>query len=142
MRQLSPLLFLPLLACASTPERPVEAAPAAAEPAAEAPTEAPAFTLEPAELIKEKLDAGAVLVDVRPAKWFQEGHVSGAANVPWQSFDPAAVEGWAGADKAKPIVVYCGNGSQAARIRDELKALGYADVSAQSIKVVREVKGE
>jgi rhodanese-related sulfurtransferase len=130
------LLFV--VGCATAAETPDEPkAEAPAEPEAEEPS----FTLEAPDVVREKIANGALIVDVRPAKWFNEAHVAGANNLFWKEWESRAseFEAWTGGDKSKPVVLYCGNGSMAAKIRDQLKAQGYTDVSAQAYGAVKEL---
>lgn len=88
------------------------------------------------KLLAEKKDI--VLIDTMPAENFVQGHVKGAVNGPAPKSekeltpaDKAALLKVAGADKSKPIVVYCGfvacrRSHIAAKI---LKESGYTDVT-------------
>lgn len=50
----------------------------------------------------------AVLIDVRTAEEFAEGHIAGAVNMPLDAFDPALVPQVAG----KQTVLYCRSGKR------------------------------
>jgi hypothetical protein len=53
----------------------------------------------------ERLIAGGItVVDVLPAKTFQQEHLPGALNVPLEAFEPSHV---ASLDKAAALLVYC-----------------------------------
>lgn len=65
--------------------------------------------------LRDLVQGGARLVDVRTTAEFQAGHISGAENVPVDGI-AEAVAGW---DKSKPVVVYCQTGSRS------LNAMGY-----------------
>jgi len=55
------------------------------------------------------IEQGALLIDVRTAKEFAQGHVDGALNIPYQETDKlmSAI----GTDKTRPVVVYCRSGN-------------------------------
>jgi rhodanese-related sulfurtransferase len=118
-------VLLPI-ACASTP------APEPAPPVAAA--SADAIPVDDLEAVKAKLAAGAVLVDVRPAS-FAAKQPFQATNIPFDEAEArvAEFEALVGGDKTRPVVVACGNGSMALKVRDMLKAKGFTDVSAQAI---------
>ena len=67
-----------------------------------------------------------VLLDVRTAAEYREGHVSGALNVPVEEL--AARHGVLGVARDRELVVYCKSGKRAARARDTLRSLGYTHV--------------
>ncbi len=99
------------------------------------------------DVVKE-MKAGAVLVDVRPAEmytgekgaWKRKGHIRGAVNHPWvldlngdgtwkTKEELAAEYGRIGVTPDKKIIVYCGQGQQAAHSYFSLKhILGFPDV--------------
>lgn len=62
--------------------------------------------------LRQFVDAGAaLLIDARDAHEFEEGHIPGALNLPYDEAvtDPARLESLAPLDR--PIVVYCGGGT-------------------------------
>ena len=81
--------------------------------------------------IKKLIDdkANFVLIDARPARVFAQGAIPGAINIPDSQFDKEV--GKLPADKATPLVFYCGglkcvlSDKSAAKAR----ALGYSNVS-------------
>ena len=85
-----------------------------------------AVAVGPAEAIR-LMNGGAVLVDVRPANQFKDGHIEGARSVPGdQIADGArAVEKYAG----KRLVLYCDSGSIAGAAARTLMRAGIKDVS-------------
>ena len=84
-----------------------------------------ALAVGPAEAIR-LVNGGAVLVDVRSANLFKDGHIEGARNVPGDQI----ADGGKGLEKyaGKRVVLYCDSGSTAgAAVRTLLRA-GARDV--------------
>ncbi len=72
-------------------------------------------------------NAGAAIIDVRPAAEYQAGHIIDARHIP-------AGELAARADslkkyKEKPVLVYCDNGFASAQAARALKGLGFTKVA-------------
>ncbi len=71
-----------------------------------------------------------MVLDVRTADEFTNGHVAGAINIPvdelGQRMDEVAA--LVKTDKAAPIVVYCASGSRSSRAQQALSAGGYSHV--------------
>jgi len=71
-----------------------------------------------------EIDRGALVLDVRTAEEFAGGHLEGALNIPHtviaQHLDQI------GADKNRPIVLYCKSGGRAGIALKTLQSLGYA----------------
>jgi rhodanese-related sulfurtransferase len=133
-----------------------EATAAVAEVATEVATEAPAEVAAPAEPVAEAFDvngaldafasaipdgfasmgklddvkaaveAGALLIDVREASEYAEGHIPGAINIPLrtvaQNLDKIPTD--------KPVLVYCASGLRAGTTVATLRALGYDNVKS------------
>jgi phage shock protein E len=78
----------------------------------------------PAEVVSEKIRAGATVVDVRSEAEFQGGAYRGALNVPLQVLSSKLDR----IPKDRPVVVYCASGSRSAFAVRLLKKAGYADV--------------
>lgn len=74
---------------------------------------------------------GAVLLDVRSAEEFAEGHVDGAVNIPHDQIDARAAEldALQGGDKGKPIVAYCVSGRRAGIAKQSLMEQGRTQVT-------------
>ena len=77
---------------------------------------------------KEKIDGGAVVIDVRDPERFEAGHVQGAVNVPAgesarEAHDAAYAEAIeeAGAGPDDRIILVCGEGNRSARVADALQ---------------------
>jgi len=69
---------------------------------------------------------GAVLVDLRAANQFKDGHIAGARNLPADQLaaDPKAV----GKLAARKVVLYCGDGATTAAAQRTLERAGIKDV--------------
>jgi rhodanese-related sulfurtransferase len=92
------------------------------------------------EDFKSLLDSGeVVLVDVREAKEYGEGHFPGAINIPIRTLTDNL-------DKIpadKPVVVYCASGHRAGMATTALQLLGYKNVKAgPTFKAWSEAKEE
>lgn len=62
-----------------------------------------------------------VVVDVRDASEYAEGHIPGAINIPVAFFASRSDK----LDKKKTIIVYCNAGNRSYKAYRKLKALGY-----------------
>lgn len=86
---------------------------------------ADAPSIEPAE-VGERLawaDRSLVLLDVRTAEEFAEGHVPGAINIPHTEL--AARIGELEAARGRDIVVYCRSGNRSAKALEALGEAGF-----------------
>ncbi len=61
-------------------------------------------------LAKEMIAAGALVVDVRTREAFVRQHIAGAISVPLEELR-SAIPASVASDKARRIVIYCGDGS-------------------------------
>ena len=77
------------------------------------------------KLIDEE-DNSIVVVSVRSAKDFAEGHITGATNIPWGQ---GMQEKFSDLPKDKKVVVYCYSGQTAGQTVAGLRMLGYDAVS-------------
>lgn len=83
--------------------------------------------IQPADL-KKMLDAkddAFVLVDVRDATEYNEGHIPGAINIPAETFASRSEI----LSKEKKIVVYCNTGGRSYAAYRKLMKLGYTDIA-------------
>jgi phage shock protein E len=78
----------------------------------------------PAELVRQRIDAGARIVDVRTPREFQGGAYPGAVNIPLQVLGARLRE----LPKNRPVVVYCASGMRSASAARLLRRAGYDDV--------------
>jgi phage shock protein E len=85
------------------------------------------------------LDNGALLIDVRSKEEFDEGHIDGALNIPWDKTD--ALKFAIGEDKQRQVVFYCRSGNRAGKARAELESMGYTNVfNATGFSALRATK--
>ena len=81
--------------------------------------------------IKKQMDekTNMVLVDSRPARVFAQGAIPGAINIPDSQFDKEAAK--LPADKATPLVFYCGGLKcvLSGKSAEKARALGYSNVA-------------
>ncbi len=72
------------------------------------------------------IEQGALLIDVRTAGEFTQGHIDGALNIPWEQTENlmAAI----GTDKQRPVIVYCRSGNRSGKAKAKLDSLGYTNV--------------
>lgn len=82
--------------------------------------------ISPTNLVTLVNRQGAVIVDIRDGKEFGNGHIAGAVNMPFSSFDSRLAE--LEPFKDKPIVLVCKIGQHAGTIGRRLKAQGYENV--------------
>lgn len=69
---------------------------------------------------------GAVLLDVRTAQEYREGHIPGSKNVPLQAID--RVTSVAG-NKDTALFVYCHSGARSRQASGILQSMGYTNVT-------------
>jgi phage shock protein E len=76
------------------------------------------------DIVKQKLAAGAVVLDVRTPEEFRTGAYPGAINIPVQVLGTRMGE----LPRGKPIVVYCASGMRSASAAASLTRAGFKDV--------------
>lgn len=79
-----------------------------------------------AKLAWPMIESGALLVDVRSAEEFGDGHLEGAVNIDWDNYD--ALIKAIGKDKQRPVVFYCRSGNRAGKSIVELSTRGYTNI--------------
>ncbi len=79
----------------------------------------------PTMTIKEKIKAGARVIDVRSPGEFRDGAYPGAVNIPLATLPARMMEL---EPKDKPIVLYCASGARSGQAARILKQAGFADV--------------
>jgi phage shock protein E len=102
------------------------AAPVAPAPAP--PATAPAIPLVTQDTLLERQgrhDAALVVIDVRSADEFAQGHVPGAINIPHDQIASRLAE----VPKDKDVVLYCHSGRRAGLAATVLKDNGYSRLS-------------
>ena len=68
---------------------------------------------------------GAVLIDVRTAEEYRDGHIDGSVNIPLDRI--SSVENTV-KDKSTPLYVYCLSGGRSGQAVSYLKQMGYTNV--------------
>ncbi|MDH2432865.1 rhodanese-like domain-containing protein [Pokkaliibacter sp. MBI-7] len=84
----------------------------------------PSLSTQQATMLINKEDA--VVVDVRPRKEFESGHIVNSINIPAADFDKRADE--LNKHKDKPIIVVCAMGQSAGASAKTLQTRGFARV--------------
>lgn len=70
---------------------------------------------------RTRVEAGALLLDVRSPAEFQMGKLPGATNIPVHALGARIDE----LDPARPIVVYCRSGARSSRAASMLRGRGF-----------------
>jgi phage shock protein E len=78
----------------------------------------------PASLVKQRIDAGAMIIDVRTPDEFRDGAYPGAVNIPVSNLGARLAE----IPKDKSVVLYCASGARSSSAARVLKQAGYTDV--------------
>ena len=81
--------------------------------------------ITPEELLSSP-PTSALILDVRTADEFASGHVPGAVNISHEAVAGRISE--LGADKSRPVVVYCEKGGRAGKAASALLDAGFSDV--------------
>ncbi|MEW5755452.1 MAG: rhodanese-like domain-containing protein [Pseudomonadota bacterium] len=74
----------------------------------------------------QQINAGALLLDVRSAGEYAQGHIEGAINIPHTEL--ASRLGELDSNKDRPVVVYCAAGVRAEKAKQVLVNAGYQNV--------------
>jgi len=82
--------------------------------------------ISPDNYVSQFRDSGAdhILIDVRTAEEFAEGHIAGAVNIPVDYIERRLAE----IPTDIPVVVYCRSGNRSARAATTLVENNYAEV--------------
>lgn len=90
----------------------------------------PASRAKQPDVARQLIASGAVVIDVRSAEEYAEGHLPNAVNIPVHDLKARLdeVAKLVGEDKARSIVVYCAAGGRAAKAKVQLDAAGYEHV--------------
>lgn len=80
-------------------------------------------TFVSADVARECLAAGAVVIDVRSPEEFRGGHVSGAINIPLGDLQTKVLQQVP--DKHQALLLYCLSGGRSAISARQLKIIGY-----------------
>lgn len=76
--------------------------------------------------VRKAIGDGALVIDVRSATEYAEGHLEGALNIPHDRTQELIRT--AGTDKSRSIVVYCRSGRRSAIALSSLQQSGYTNV--------------
>lgn len=74
----------------------------------------------------ERMEAGAVLIDVREDNEFNTGHAAGAKHMGRGIIERDIVQTFP--DKDTELILYCGGGFRSALAADNLQKMGYTNV--------------
>ncbi|VAW51763.1 hypothetical protein MNBD_GAMMA06-1526 [hydrothermal vent metagenome] len=74
--------------------------------------------------VKEIIREGGQLIDVRTPIEFNQGSLTGAVNIPIESFQYLMED----IDKEKPILLYCRTGARSGMVKNYLDQLGFDQV--------------
>ncbi|HOX32078.1 MAG TPA: rhodanese-like domain-containing protein [Spirochaetales bacterium] len=76
-------------------------------------------------IVRDKIKAGALVVDVRTPDEFADGAYPGAVNIPLNALPSRMAEL---GPKERCVVLYCASGARSAQAARLLKQAGYGDV--------------
>ena len=79
-----------------------------------------------ATVVREKLKAGALVVDVRTPAEFSAGAYQGAINIPLDQVEKRLADF---GDRKRAIVVYCRSGNRSGQAKVLLEKSGFSDVT-------------
>ena len=82
------------------------------------------FNPGPKADLKELVNQGAIILDVRTKSEFNGGHIAGAINIPVQVLG----ENLSKLKKDKPIITCCASGMRSASAKNILKSSGFETV--------------
>lgn len=88
-------------------------------------TESRAEDQEIVDIALQKVEAGALLIDVRSPDEYAAGHIDGAINIPHDQVLPMS---WFIKDKQLDVVLYCGSGKRAGKAVKGLEELGFVAI--------------
>jgi phage shock protein E len=75
-------------------------------------------------IVKQKLDLGAIVVDVRTQDEFRNGAFPGAKNIPLSDLGQRLGE----IPRDRPVVLYCASGARSSAAARAMKQAGFSDV--------------
>ena len=75
---------------------------------------------------RQRMEQGAVLIDVREDNEFEAGHARGARHMGRGIIERDIVEAFP--DKSTELILYCGGGYRSALAADMLQKMGYTNV--------------
>jgi len=72
------------------------------------------------------IEQGVLLIDVRTTQEFEQDHIEGAINIPWQ--DTGKLMSAIGINTTRPVVIYCRSGNRSGKSKAALEAQGYTNI--------------
>lgn len=75
---------------------------------------------------KMRRQTNSVVLDVRTAREFAAGHITGATNIDWNA--PDFAKKVAALDRSKTYLVHCAVGGRSAKASDKMSALQFTNV--------------
>ena len=78
------------------------------------------------EELKQEQQKGAIIIDVRNNREYQEGHINGSINIPEYEINQSFIK--IIENKNTPIVLYCSSGYRSLKAYRKLKTMGYTNV--------------
>ena len=75
---------------------------------------------------RDRIDAGAILIDVREDREWQSGHAANAVHLGRGIIERDIVQTFP--DRSKELILYCGGGYRSALAADNLQKMGYTNV--------------
>lgn len=91
------------------------------------------FKSKKKEKIKQYLDEGATLLDVRSVAEYNGNNIPGSVNIPVQTLGNHIAK----LDKSKPVIAYCAHGGRSTMAAMKLKGLGFKVIDAGGIGSVK-----
>lgn len=82
------------------------------------------FRSHPKTDLKELVNKGAQIIDVRTKEEYQSGHIRGSVNIPLQNLSNNLSK----IKKDKPVIICCASGVRSASAKSILNSLSYAEV--------------
>ena len=79
---------------------------------------------------RDRIDAGAILIDVREDREWQSGHAANAVHLGRGIIERDIVQTFP--DRSKELILYCGGGYRSALAADNLQKMGYTNVSSMA----------
>lgn len=85
------------------------------------------------DVLLEEQKKGAIVIDVRKAEQYNEGHIKDAVNIPLETIEKE-IEAKAPKKDVK-IFLYCNSGKMSGQAFEKLKKMGYTNVNnAEGVK--------
>lgn len=91
------------------------------------------------EGVKELIEKGAVIIDVRQPEEFKSGHIDGAINMPLPNFGSYLAEI---KKMNKPVVAYCASGNRSGMATRQLEAQGIEAINGGGFGSMQQLMAE